>query len=426
MVKAQLILDLGNSQTRGVLRVGEIMDKTRMEYSFHLSNAFSSILEGVEGIPQTEDYNENNSIVFSVNNSIKIGNASVLPDTYVNGLMGEREFSATQVRPTALTQKYNSDITVLSIITAIGKSALWLKDYFASRGTEFPIQKLINDIEWELTVLLPPQQEKVGAKVLTESLVGQIPVKFEMPNAEALIKITKVNIMAEGMMAYMGVLLSKSKRQPRSNKTFMRTSKILVMDIGAGTTDLIVIDNGKSVERSKNTIDLGGNNIKQALRNRVQAKLEARLANEAFETGVITGKVKQGIKEHDVTKELIISKREIATKISNQVKEYLEASDIEPNSIEYILVVGGGSIPSENPEVLPISDYLLQGIKRFAPQVGQVDINDIITKPSSPAFEQVDEADFVSPRELNIVGAGTIADIREVALYAKQQQAKQA
>ncbi|EAO56520.1 Hypothetical protein RBTH_07086 [Bacillus thuringiensis serovar israelensis ATCC 35646] len=227
-------------------------------------------------------------------------------------------------------------------------------------------------------------------------------------------------------MAYTGVLLSKTRRQPRPNKIFMQKAKVMVLDIGAGTTDLIVIDQGKAIERSKYTIDLGGNNITQTLRTTVQTNLEIRLSAQVFEQGVITGKVKQGLKEHDVTDELIGAKRSVAAKISKEVKDYLESSGIEANSIEYILVVGGGSIPSENDKVKPISDYLLDSIKRFAPQVGLVDISDIITKPNSVAFENVADADFVSSRELNISGAGTVTDLLEIKQYlAQQEQAKQ-
>lgn len=426
MEKAQLILDLGNSETRGVLRVGEIINKTRIEHNFYLSNYFSPIFEGVGGIPESDDYTEENSTVFTLDDDFKIGNGVVNRDTYVNGLMCSNEFSDTQDKPTAMTKKYDSSYTVLTIITAIKQSAIWMKDYFGKKGKNFSVQQLINEVAWELTILLPPSQEKAGGLVLQETLVGQIPVKFELPKADARINITKVTIRAEGMMSYTGVLLSKTRRQPRPNKIFMQKAKVMVLDIGAGTTDLIVIDQGKAIERSKYTIDLGGNNITQTLRTTVQTNLEIRLSAQVFEQGVITGKVKQGLKEHDVTDELIGAKRSVAAKISKEVKDYLESSGIEANSIEYILVVGGGSIPSENDKVKPISDYLLDSIKRFAPQVGLVDISDIITKPNSVAFENVADADFVSSRELNISGAGTVTDLLEIKQYlAQQEQAKQ-
>ncbi|MGF2715236.1 ParM/StbA family protein [Bacillus cereus] len=426
MEKGQLILDLGNSETRVVLRVGEIMNKTRIEHKFYLSNYFSAVYEGESGIPVSEDYTEENSTVFTLNSDFKIGTGVVGRDIYVNGLMCSNEFSGIQDKPTAMTMKYNSYYTVLTIITAIKQSAVWMKDYFAKKGKNFSVEQLINEVEWELTVLLPPSQEKAGGSVLAETLVGEITVKFNLPKADARIKISKVNVMAEGMMAYTGVLLSKSRRQPRPNKLFMQKSKIMVLDIGAGTTDLIVIDKGKAIERSKHTINLGGNNITQTLRTRVQNDLEIRLGASAFEEGVITGKVKQGITYHDITDALIGAKRTIAATISKEVKDYLEASNIEANSIEYILVVGGGSLPSENEKVLPISNYLLDSIRRFAPQVGIVDISDIITKPTSVAFENVDDSDFVSSRELNITGASTVADLREIALYMQQQKEKQA
>ena len=105
MEKAQLILDLGNSETRVVLRVGEIMNKTRIEHKFYLSNYFSAIYEGESGIPVSEDYTEENSTVFTLNDDFKIGTGVVSRDIYVNGLMCKNEFSGIQDKPTAMTMK---------------------------------------------------------------------------------------------------------------------------------------------------------------------------------------------------------------------------------------------------------------------------------------------------------------------------------
>src|SRR5690606_30261009 len=178
MLKAKVILDLGNSETRGVLRVGELHNKTRREYSFKLSNRFSVALDG---IPTSEDYTEENTMIFRTK-SIKTGQTILNEGVYVNGLMSDREFEGLQFKPTAVTAKYNSEVTPLSVFTAIGHSALWMKDYFEKeQGKKVELEALFSQVDWELDILLPPSQVDRGVKELADSLVNDFAIEYLMP-----------------------------------------------------------------------------------------------------------------------------------------------------------------------------------------------------------------------------------------------------
>lgn len=422
MLKAKLILDLGNSETRAVLRVGEMHDKTRREYAFKLSNRFNVALDG---IPKSEDYNEENTTIFKTR-SIKVGSEFLAEGIYINGLMSDREFEGIQMKPTAVSAKYNSAVTPLSIFTAIVKSGMWMKNFFEeTQGRVVPLDSLIDQIEWELDVLLPPSQVNKGLEQLTNILIGDFPVEFVMPVAKTNIHIKKINVLSEGIMAYMSILIKKSNKKVRANKKFMLQSNVLVVDIGAGTTDIVLVRNNVPVEASKNTIRYGGNNIKSRLKQKVNAEYDLALPDSYYEEAVITGKIKRNLEEYDVRSQLDIAKREIAMLINNSIQEYLEAADISIQTVEYILVVGGGSITPNIDGIKPISNYILDGFKRFSPKIGLIDISDV-TEQDGVLNGTLDASpvDKYGVRELNVVGAGINLDLREIKEYTQSQVTK--
>lgn len=421
MLEAKLILDLGNSQTRGVLRIGEIPNKTRREYPFTLSNRFSMVLGD---IPVTEEYNEENSLVFKTS-ALKIGNAELEAGTYVHGLLSDREFADMQIKPTAMVQKYDSESTLLSIFASIMKATLLIQKYFKEeQGQDVEVSHLVNQVKWDLTLLLPPKQVNEGLKTLVNSLVKNFNIDFLLPKAKSSIVIDRVSVQAEGVMAYTAVLIKKSNYQPRQNMLFMRESNVLIIDIGAGTTDIVLIQNGVPIENSKHTINFGGNNIKNKLKQKINAKLGTRLPDEFYEEASINGKIKQGLKETDVKTELDVSKREVSQLISGEIQDYLEATNIQLQIVQHILVVGGGSMTNAG-GITPISEYILKGLKRYAPNVQLVDIKDI-TEEDGLSLEST-KSDKVSPRELNVVGAGVKLDLEEIKAHqlAKKAQTQQ-
>lgn len=418
MIKAKLVLDLGNSETRCVLRVGELKDNSRQEYAYTLSNRFGVAAKNT--LPVSDDYSEENTIAFRTKSHV-IGADKLEEGLYVNGLMSEREFQNLQLKPTAMTAKYDSRITLLSIFTAIGKAGMWMRDYFRKQGRDVTLDTILNQVEWELDILLPPSQVSKGVDVLNQCLVGDFPVEYVYPEGKnSIIRIRNVQIFSEGVMAYMATIIKKSNKSVRANKRFMLTSNVLVIDIGAGTTDIVLIRNNVPVESSKHTIRYGGNNIKGKLKQLVNADLNVMLPDPYYEEASVTGKLKQGLKEYDVRKQLDIAKREVAMLINNDIQEFLEAADLPIQTVEYILVVGGGSIASSQDGIQPISNYILDGLKKFSTNIGLVDISDI-TDQTGVEMDGTAE-DKLSTRELNVVGTCINLDLKEYKELAEEQK----
>jgi hypothetical protein len=418
LIKAKLVLDLGNSETRCVLRVGELKDNSRQEYAYTLSNRFGVAAKNT--LPVSDDYSEENTIAFRTKSHV-IGADKLEEGLYVNGLMSEREFQNLQLKPTAMTAKYDSRITLLSIFTAIGKAGMWMRDYFRKQGRDVTLDTILNQVEWELDILLPPSQVSKGVDVLNQCLVGDFPVEYVYPEGKnSIIRIRNVQIFSEGVMAYMATIIKKSNKSVRANKRFMLTSNVLVIDIGAGTTDIVLIRNNVPVESSKHTIRYGGNNIKGKLKQLVNADLNVMLPDPYYEEASVTGKLKQGLKEYDVRKQLDIAKREVAMLINNDIQEFLEAADLPIQTVEYILVVGGGSIASSQDGIQPISNYILDGLKKFSTNIGLVDISDI-TDQTGVEMDGTAE-DKLSTRELNVVGTCINLDLKEYKELAEEQK----
>src|SRR5690606_14945706 len=158
------------------------------------------------------------------------------------------------------------------------------------QGKKVELEALFSQVDWELDILLPPSQVDRGVKELADSLVNDFAIEYLMPKCNANVHISKVQVFSEGVMAYMAVLIKKSTKSVRANKKFMLTSNVLVIDIGAGTTDIVVIKNNAPVEASKQTIKYGGNNIKSRLRQKVNKEYDVSLTDSYYESAVITGK----------------------------------------------------------------------------------------------------------------------------------------
>lgn len=408
MLNAKLVIDLGNSETRAVLRVGDLHNNSRKEHVFSLSNRFAI---AYDGYPDTPEYTEENSTVFEIGDH-KVGKRDVIGGTYVNGLMCEAEFGGILSKPTASMSKYNSEYTLLSTLTAIQKASMWIHKYFAEKqGQDVTLEEIINQVSWDINLLLPPSQVEKGGEVLAKSLVGKFNVNYQLPKANAMVTIEKVTTYSEGVMAYMAVLIRKSDKQLRPDKKFMVSSNVLVVDIGAGTTDIVLVRSNIPVENSKHTINYGGNNIKGKLIQKLNKENNFDLPDSYYDSAVVEGTIKKGNKVYDVTKELSVSKREVAQLINNNIQSFLESANLPLQTVEYVLVVGGGSISSPNPSIEPISKYILHGLQQFSSDMELIDIGDI-TDQEGVSINESD--DRVGTRDLNVVGAEITLDLKEL------------
>lgn len=380
--KATLVIDLGNSETRVRTYYGKNKEGQPRYRQSILSNRFGIIPEEKLGNYLNSDYyTEEDSRIFNYNGSY-----------YCNGKVCDTEFATTAVRPTALEKKYESLVTKLSLQNAFSRGhediALFTNNY--PDGIE---------VEWDVIMLLPPDDIDAGAKPLSEMVKSINEVDFEMPKLHKAIKVNKVSVIPEGFAALLGVIFeSKGVIRKGYEDLLDGDTKTMVIDIGAGTTDFIVAQGTNIISSLRFTKEVGGNNVHQKVRRLLKDKGVA-LSDSVVRKGCETGAVKSGNRTIDITNFITVAKATVSKQLVDAIQEYFEDNMMSVQEINNILVVGGGAESSEG--VKPIADYMVEFLRRVSPDVHLVEI---------PEIEISGDNQKCSPRTLNIIGAGILAE----------------
>jgi hypothetical protein len=396
-INAKLILDQGNSQERGCV-VFTANGQPKKEI-FELSNVFATIPDDEEyQVPST--YNADNSTIFSA--SFKAFSPVVADDdnleggykseqidaTFVHGALAHREFAQTAFRPSATEKKYLVLNTPLAFIRALLEATRII-------AKELGVQNL-NDlsITWDVFTLLPPNDVDRGEQIIKDTFLSITQVKFDMPDYLMNVNINSVTVYPEGFCAFMGATFTSDYKIREGYADLVR-GKVLVVDIGAGTTDLMLIDNATVIDASKDSLTIGGNQVSQSIK-RFLRKKDLDLPDEEIQNAIVTGKAQDGAKVLNVVKVVQKFKRDTAKAEIQKLRDYFETSGVLPRTITHILICGGGSLGGETPELTPMSEMMQDYLKVLAPNSVMVEIpNDEAGKP-------------ISPRFLNLIGAVVI------------------
>ena len=112
--KAILVIDLGNSSTKGRVLYGKKDGKYR-EKSFEIPNTFGPILD--DEIEPTDNYDSETSTVFKIKTegleNVQ-GFTTEVVGTYANGEYQTNEYSSSIMRPVTLSKKAVQPVVVLS------------------------------------------------------------------------------------------------------------------------------------------------------------------------------------------------------------------------------------------------------------------------------------------------------------------------
>ena len=164
-----------------------------------------------------------------------------------------------------------------------------------------------------------------------------------------------------------------------------------------------MVEGMDTIDSTKSTIQIGGNNVTASLRQRM-ASAGLSLTDKVIEKGVRTGYVKDGAKTIKVVKALVAAKQDTASVLLGSIISYLESANYNIRTIENLLVVGGGSIPSDIEGVKSLSEYVVERLKDFAPNIQLVNL------PKEYKGEDTTGGEL-NPRLLNILGAGVLAEM---------------
>jgi hypothetical protein len=384
---ATLIVDLGNSETRVKTYFGRTQKGNRRSKLSYISNVFSTIEreDDLQRALGNSEYNGNNSKVFSVN-GIK----------YCNGMIQDSEFNATSFRPTAQDKKYTSLSTKLSMYCA------FMRGYEdISRWTQTDIESL--SVDWNVTVLLPAGDLDLGAEKLADMIKNLGSLNFEMPNVKKDLNILRVNVLPEGFAALLGVMFqSYGKLRPGYEQIADKDTYTLIIDIGAGTTDISVAKGGKVISNSRKSVEVGGNNVQVAVKKMLSKKGLNRIKDTWFREACETGILRVGVNRLEIFDEINSAKSMVAVKLVNAIKEFLEENTVDIMDVSYLLVCGGGAVVNEGiTELEPIANYITKYLAEISMGIELIDM---------PDYEDDGEILQVSPRLLNIIGASIASE----------------
>lgn len=378
---AKLVVDLGNSETRVTTYFGKNSKGEDRKKTSILSNRFGELPESKLNLYLDNDvYTEANSRIFKHNNAY-----------YSNGLLCDTEFGSIAIRPSALEKKYNSLVTKLTIINALCRGYEDIAEF-----TNNDLDSI--DVKWELTLLLPPEDIDAGAKDLAEMAKGITEIEFALPKVSRDIEVTGVKIFPEGFAALIAILF-ESKGVLRKDYTYLveEDTTTLICDIGAGTTDFVLARGCSIVSSTRFTREVGGNNVHQKVR-RLLKEQGIVLSDSAVRKGCEAGFVKSGAKKYSITDEIAKAKSDVSKQLVDAVQEFFEDNMIPINSINNLLVCGGGSEASSVEGIQPISDYISDYMSRLSKHIHLVEL---------PKDE---EGNPMSSRMLNIIGAGILSE----------------
>jgi hypothetical protein len=409
IVKAGLLVDFGNSGTRVFVTSGN------NAFRYDMSNKFAELPAGYK-VPAK--YANEKSTIFEYKGSY-----------FANGLIVEREFTGKEMRPNALQSKTDQLVTDLTLSLAFIKAMSIL-------GLAYNVAPPSLDVSFNVSVLLPPlDQERDESKMLSKISELSV-VKTLLPvSMECKFKIgDSVSVHGEAVAAFFGAFYKEeglkvlpvnegksllkgdvivrdngqhvSLVEVEGNKKFTQ-GYTLVLDIGAGTTDVALFLDMELVDMSKETFKRGGNNVESIVRNELKKKFG--FTPPSMQRVIASGILNEGVDSHDVSEIVTLAKEVYSRQTKEDIVQYLEFINIDMPVIKGLLVAGGGSLASKRWVDAEGTEYaedeLKDGVvyteKIVSPAMAEVLINYL--KELAPRMEPLD-TEGKDLRALNIEG----------------------
>lgn len=275
------------------------------------------------------------------------------------GSMAER-YSPTNVRPSVLMNKYMQQINYVSAVVASA------------------VSKIKNNLGDNLLLYmaLPPIEVSIGKDKVKESLIGRYKVTFNKLNKTVEFNIVDVTCFEESFMAILSYFFDVNGKLREKAKKYS-TGNILSLDIGASTTDLVVVSDMKYIERSGQTYKTGGNVAREFLRDDLRALYGYDVPEELADMAMAEGRIQMGNRYEDISKYVEAAKQKFAAQVVEQMQSYFRKVNIPIQSIRAIIVSGGGSMRSEyvdeSDNVVitsePMSYYITKELNKVCPGV---------------------------------------------------------
>lgn len=345
-IKPGLLIDLGNSETRMTLLVG---DKAKTTI---LSNRFAALPPSYT-IP--EEYNNSKTSILEYKGTY-----------YANARLAEREFVGQLLRPYAVEYKTDQIVTEISLSLVFLHALIQLSEAYAT-----PLDNL--EVEFNVSVLLPPLEHDTQGEKMEEIVRSINTVNAILPfTVSKSYDIGEVKIIPEGVSAYFAVIFEEglgTLLEVAENKEFQE-GYVMILDIGAGTTDVVLIKDTELLLNSKESFKRGGNTVESNLIAEINRKYKFK--PQDIKSVIQTGILAEGSTEHDVSDLLTESKVKYTRILSPELSTYLERMSISLKEVKGILLAGGGSLPTVRDGVVvsdAMSKVLLEELQDKAPNI---------------------------------------------------------
>lgn len=390
-MQIKLIADLGNSESR-VMIMGKTGLLAPLNEFFRIDNTYSVVTKEVD----VTAYNGTDSKMFIVNDQGQQFKVAT-------GAIGN-EF-ASKLRPTGLEQKYLASTTHLGLarvlIEAIQRVA---------KHEQVTAAEVLAEATFDLLLLMPPMEVKV-AQGHFEQVYGQgVPIQVTYPlELSGLAKVSTIKVLNEGLMGYLAVSLDYATLQPRVLNNDIRMSRVLILDIGAGTTELLLVDKNTMIESSRTTIRKGCINIISKIKALVEAQFGFEVTFEDAERAAKTGILTVGRRQYEVIDSVNEARRDVASALVSSMNSYLSSISIPLSTIEDLLVFGGGVMNEEGTGLNSVAKYIKEPLVSTATGAEFVTYDEYLGKPVS--HDVTGDELLFTERTLNIIGAGIVAKI---------------
>ncbi|MBO5388524.1 MAG: hypothetical protein J6A59_10340 [Lachnospiraceae bacterium] len=269
------------------------------------------------------------------------------PANVLIGIMADR-LGGALLRPNSMAAKHQQKVNYISTIVSCALARL-----------KYGVEEA-----FDLYLAVPPIQIEDAREVFGKSLVGTYLVKFPKYMGGTEVRLTindSISISEEAFMAITSFFFNMNGTVKESAKQYMSGNvTVLSLDIGASTSDISIIRNGRYLNKSGMTYQYGGNIARSALIDAIRRKYTIELPVEDAERVMAEGRLQLGNKYVDISEEVSSAKRALAKQLAVCMQDYFGKIQIPPTSINAIIVSGGGSLQgqyiSEDGEVVNTSE----------------------------------------------------------------------
>ncbi|HEY3367344.1 MAG TPA: ParM/StbA family protein [Symbiobacteriaceae bacterium] len=192
---------------------------------------------------------------------------------------------------------------------------------------------------------LPPGLMYQEAKIM-QMLRGdhRVALRLGKDILERTISVENVQVFPQPMGTYFAEVLD-SKGQVKDDT--LVSSRVAVVDIGYGTTDLAVVDAGEYVPHLSRSVPVGFAAVSDVISEKLRREFGLLRESYVLDQAVSAGSLKVAGQTKDITPIRDLAYKGLATKLLTEI-----FSSWDPRAMDTIIFTGGGSKPLE-PYLLP-------------------------------------------------------------------------